>query len=67
MSLVQVFIVSAGAASGGAGGVGDRRVGGPSASKYFYIVPLYMPNSLSIARRDIPLRLALSTAVHLAF
>ena len=47
--------------------LGIADVGGPSASRYFFIVLLCMPNSLSIARRDIPLRLAFSTAFHLAF
>ena len=36
----------------------DCRVGGPSASMYFLMVPLWIPNSRSIARSDIPLRLA---------
>ena len=36
----------------------DRRPGGPSASMYFLMVALWIPNSLSIARSDIPLRLA---------
>ena len=36
----------------------DCRVGGPSASRYFLMVALWIPNSPSIARRDIPLRLA---------
>ena len=44
----------------------DRRVGGLPAPRYFFIVPLCMPNSLSIARRDIPLRLAFPIAFHLA-
>ena len=35
----------------------DRRPGGPSASMYFLMVALWIPNSLSIARSDIPLRL----------
>ena len=35
-----------------------RRVGGPSASRYFLTVALWIPNSRSIARSDIPLRLA---------
>ncbi len=35
----------------------DRRPGGPSASMYFLMVDLWIPNSLSIARSDIPLRL----------
>ena len=32
--------------------------GGPSASMYFFMVALWIPNSRSIARSDIPLRLA---------
>ena len=32
----------------------DCRVGGPSASRYFLMVALWIPNSRSIARRDIP-------------
>ena len=36
----------------------DRRPGGPSASMYFLMVALWIPNSLSIARSDIPLRMA---------
>ena len=36
----------------------DCRVGGPSASTYFLIVPLWIPISRSIDRSDIPLRLA---------
>ena len=44
----------------------DRRVDGPPVSRYFFIVPLCMPNSLSIARRDITLRLAFPIAFHLA-
>ena len=32
-----------------------RRVGGPSASRYFLTVALWIPNSRSIARSDIPL------------
>ena len=36
----------------------ERRPGGPSASMYFLMVALWIPNSLSIARSDIPLRLA---------
>ena len=36
----------------------DRRPGGPSASMYFLMVALWIRNSLSIARSDIPLRLA---------
>ena len=35
-----------------------RRPGGPSASMYFLMVALWIPNSLSIARSDIPLRMA---------
>ena len=35
-----------------------RRVGGPSAFRYFLTVALWIPNSRSIARSDIPLRLA---------
>ena len=35
-----------------------RRVGGPSASRYFLTVALWIPNSRSIARSDIPLRRA---------
>ena len=36
----------------------DRRPGGPSASMYSLMVALWIPNSLSMARSDIPLRLA---------
>ena len=36
----------------------ERRPGGPSASMYFLMVALWIPNSLSIARSDIPLRMA---------
>ena len=36
----------------------DLRPGGPSASMYFFMVALWIPNSRSIARSDIPLRLA---------
>ena len=36
----------------------DLRPGGPSASMYFLMVALWIPNSLWIARNDIPLRLA---------
>ncbi len=43
----------------------DRRVGGLPAPRYFFIMPLCMPNSLSIARRDITLRLTFPIA-HLA-
>ena len=35
-----------------------RCVGGPSASRYFLTVALWIPNSRSIARSDISLRLA---------
>ena len=44
-----------------------RRVGGPSASRYLLIVPLWIPNSRSIPRSDIPLRLAFWIAFHLSF
>ena len=42
----------------GVGPAQGRRVGGPSASRYFLTVALWIPNSRSIARSDIPLRLA---------
>ena len=42
------------------------RVGGPSTSRYFLIVLLWILNSRSIARRDIPLRLAFRIAFHLS-
>ena len=41
-----------------AGAARDCRVGGPSVSMYFLMVALWIPNSRSIARSDIPLRLA---------
>ena len=40
----------------GVGPAQGRRVGGPSASRYFLTVALWIPNSRSIARSDIPLR-----------
>ena len=43
---------------GVAGPTQGRRVGGPWASRYFLTVALWIPNSRSIARSDIPLRLA---------
>ena len=43
------------------------RVGRPSASTYFLMVPRWIPNSRSIARRDIPLRLAFRIAFHRSF
>ena len=43
------------------------RVGRPSASTYFLMVPRWIPNSGSIARRDIPLRLAFRIAFHRSF
>ena len=43
------------------------RVGGSSASTYFLIVLLWIPNSRSIARRDIPLRRAFRIAFHRSF
>ena len=45
----------------------DCRVGGPSASRYFLIVPLWIPISRSIDRSDIPRRLAFCIAFHLSF
>ena len=42
-------------------------VGGPSASTYFLIVLLWIPSSRSIARSDIPLRLAFRIAFHRSF
>ena len=41
-----------------AGPTQGRRDGGPSESRYFLTVALWIPNSRSIARSDIPLRLA---------
>ena len=41
-----------------AGAARDCRVGGPSVSMYFLMVALWIPNSRSIARSDIPLPLA---------
>ena len=43
------------------------RVGGPSASRYCLIVPLWIPISRSIDRSDIPLRLAFGIAFHRSF
>ena len=43
------------------------RVGEPSASMYFLMVALWIPNSRSIARSDMPLRLAFWIAFHLSF
>ena len=43
------------------------RVGGPSASTCFLIVLLWIPNSRSIARSDIPLRLVIRIAFHRSF
>ena len=40
------------------GAARDCCVGGLSASRYFLIVALWIPNSRSIARSDNPLRLA---------
>ena len=34
----------------------ETGVGGPSASRYFLMVALFIPNSRSIARNDIPMR-----------
>ena len=42
----------------GVGPAQGRRVGGPSASRYFLTVALWIPNSRPIARSDIPLRRA---------
>ena len=42
----------------------DCRVGGPSASRYFLVVLRWIPNSRSIARSDIPWRLAFCIAFH---
>ena len=36
----------------------DLRPGGPSESMYFLMVALWIPNSLWIARNDMPFRLA---------
>ena len=33
----------------------DRSAGGPRASRYFLMLALWIPNSRSIARSDIPL------------
>ncbi len=52
MSLGYAAIVSDEDVVGPAQG---RRVGGPSASRYFLTVALWIPNSRSIARSDIPL------------
>ena len=49
------------------GTVRDRRLGGPPASRYLLVVDLWIPNSRSIARSDMPLRLAFCTAFHLSF
>ena len=49
------------------GSAQDRRVGGPSASRYLLIVPRWIPNSRSIALNDIPLRLAFRIAFHRSF
>ena len=56
MSLSQAWMVS----DDGVAATTARvcRVGGPSASVYFFMVALWIPNSRSIARSDIPLRLA---------
>ena len=50
-----------------AGPAGSCRVRGPSAFKYFLMVLLWIPNSRSIARSDIPLCLAFWIAFHLSF
>ena len=46
--------------------VGDRRVGGISASMYLLTVSLWIPSSLAIPQMDGPLRFALYTAFHLS-
>ena len=51
---------------GVAGPTRDCRVGGPSASMYFFMVALWIPNSRSIARSGIPLRPAFWIAFHLS-
>ena len=55
MSLDYAVMVSDDDSVGPAQG---RRFGGPSASRYFLTVALWIPNSRSIARSDIPLRRA---------
>ena len=47
--------------------MGDRRVGGLSASMYLLTVPLWIPNSLAIPLMDSPLRFACCTAFHLYY
>ena len=52
---------------GDMGTVRERRFGGPPAPRYFLMVDLWIPNSRSIARNDMPLRLAFWTAFHRSF
>ena len=63
MSLDYVVIVPD---VGDIGTVRECRFGGPPAPRYFLMVDLWIPNSRSIARSDMPLRLAFWTAFHLS-
>ena len=49
------------------GAARDCRVGGPSASRYLLMVPLWIPNYRSIARSDNLLRRAFRIAFHRSF
>ena len=46
------------------GTVRVRRFGGPPVSRYLLMVDLWIPNSRSIARSDMPLRRTFWTAFH---
>ena len=43
------------------------RAGGPPASRYLLMVDLWIPSSRSIARSDMPFRLAFCTTFHRSF
>ena len=49
------------------GTVRDSRLGGPPASRYLLMVDLWIPSSRSMARSDMPLRLAFCTTFHRSF